>query len=478
MKKKLLFAAVIVMMTSCLIDFDLPNEENLIADDRTVSIDEALAEMYKFMDEAYGPKTRAATRRVASVETFKNQQRGIVTRADSRAEFENVAYIVNFEDNGGFAVLGANRDEESIVCIAEAGSLTVEDILNAGQTRQELATRTQTSPPPNGGQQIPPPVDGQQNAPPLGTRPNNGGPIVNTPVIPLLRNHLVPPENGVQNQLSQNGEALPLQQHNHMATINKIGPLLKNRKWNQSPYLSIYTNSMHVGCVALAVTQIIVHNEFPELSEFNMHGPIYSTWAELKSVVPYSYSKDTEPLEYRVNDDLSKLVHHVGVQVKTQYAEKGSGAYNSDALNYMNRLGYKAEWLYLDSKIGATGKFDAQWKLNTELSNGKPMYVSALNDNGISAHAWVIDGVIVQRLMMWNGSYYFYYVGEDTRMFHCVYGWGGIGDGYYNEGLFCEQGFEQLDKVDVDTPTTDVNMERQPMTNSYTKSITVMKYSR
>lgn len=98
------------------------------------------------MGALYGPSTRAASRSVASVTTFKTP--GALTRSGEEAT--PLAYIVNFEE-GGFSVLGAHASVPSILCITDEGQFTpeeVESISREIETYADVAaTRIVATPP-------------------------------------------------------------------------------------------------------------------------------------------------------------------------------------------------------------------------------------------------------------------------------------------------------------------------------------------
>ncbi len=111
----------------------------------SVSVEDALDEMYSLMDALYGAGTRAAERKVASVETLKGSRFGGKTRSGETLP-EDLAYIVNFENEGGWAVLGANIRVESVYCITESGSFTLEEM------ERILANFTSSSPAEDSGE--------------------------------------------------------------------------------------------------------------------------------------------------------------------------------------------------------------------------------------------------------------------------------------------------------------------------------------
>lgn len=115
----------------------------------------------------------------------------------------------------------------------------------------------------------------------------------------------------------------------------------------------------------------------------------------------------------------SKLIYHAGMSCNMDYCVLFGGgqslAYVDDALD-----GFVNFW-------GMDASADKKWRiwhlrtweqdLKDELDNGRPILYAGGNI-GFSHHTWVIDG----------------YNNDDE--FHCNWGWGGSGNGYYSLGGF------------------------------------------
>ena len=77
------------------------------------------------------------------------------------------------------------------------------------------------------------------------------------------------------------------------------------------------------------------------------------------------------------------------------------------------------------------------------LNNNKPVYIRGAENNNDDGHAWVIDGYHKYKIDEWERTFIGTFVDEERiiatynyDLLHCNYGWGGICDGYYTEGIF------------------------------------------
>ncbi|MFR6556742.1 MAG: Spi family protease inhibitor [Alistipes putredinis] len=64
---------------------------------------------------------------------------GAVTRSEATADVEDLLYIVNFENEAGYAILGADDRLEPVYAVVDEGSLTTEDFRYAVTVTPEQA---------------------------------------------------------------------------------------------------------------------------------------------------------------------------------------------------------------------------------------------------------------------------------------------------------------------------------------------------
>ncbi len=120
--KNLVFAAAsLLMLASCSQEsFDAPIQGGNSSSSNYRSLEEGLKDadvLFKKM----GMNTRSQSRKVKSVETLNQSTRS--------ASPESAFYIVNYENNEGFALLSADKRLEPVFAISEEGSMNLSDTI-------------------------------------------------------------------------------------------------------------------------------------------------------------------------------------------------------------------------------------------------------------------------------------------------------------------------------------------------------------
>lgn len=113
------------MLWSCSADDPMPpqTETAAVEDPNFIPLDEAIKNADKHFADFFGDNTRSG-RKVENVEFL-----GMRTRGDSNDDTHGF-YVVNYENNGGFALLSADRRRESVYGISEEGSLHLSDTVH------------------------------------------------------------------------------------------------------------------------------------------------------------------------------------------------------------------------------------------------------------------------------------------------------------------------------------------------------------
>lgn len=495
-------AAFAGLLGSCVGDpAELPKTEPEPAaevDPFIIPVEEALDGMYDLMDELYGVGTRASSCTVASIETVKGSDIfGAETRATSGAFSGDLVYVVNFANDGGFAVMGANRAVDEVLCIAESGSFDVE--LMESIASDIVAGQTPTLDTPSGpddtldenqmmfkipeqvlalwmvrwiavldmnGNGIPDYIEPGFNDSDFDGIPNQmddsdgdglmdsedgdddndgipdmddrdiDGDGVNEPQPPA------PDDSANYNQLDLNGNPVyPKYEYYYdpwRYTMDWIKPLLTT-KWDQwTPYNMYCPDGAPAGCVAIAVAQIIAYEEFPYVNF------VVSSWAELKAYDYDVFLSEDKPKPgsagYRYVRDLAQIIKVIGDRVYMDYSKNSSTAAYKDASDFLSQVGYNA-------------KFKEKYNLSDVkgmLNRSNPVFIGAAVEGKKIGHAWVIDGYCLQkrevarkftdRVPDGKGGYKFEthtsYFDETRELLHCNFGWRGISDGYYLSEVF------------------------------------------
>lgn len=213
--------------------------------------------------------------------------------------------------------------------------------------------------------------------------------------------------------------------------IMTVEPLLLV-EWDQSsPYNSLcpadaaspsgYGGRVPVGCVAVAMAQVMKYYNFPNqgvgsYTHSNFANGGYGTQTVNFANQTYSwyqmpYSADGS----MYTTEMAKLMYQLGVAVRMTWGPDGSGAYPTNMVNaFKNYFKYSTSI----SLISKTGNYtDASWKavIIGQLDQGRPMCYSGQPLSG-AGHEWNCDG--------YQGT-------TGSEMFHMNWGWGGSNNGFF-----------------------------------------------
>lgn len=176
-----------------------------------------------------------------------------------------------------------------------------------------------------------------------------------------------------------------------------------------------YDGHTPVGCVALAMAQLMYYYRFPASGagtvlytppyKLGIYGPQYVNFAEAF----YNWPATTD-LCRETNDAIAQLCYHTGVSVKTGYMPESSGAnINSVSAALSEHFNYQADDYLPRVDVSGTAAWTAM--LIENLDKGQPViYRSSM---GWGGHVYVCDGY------------------QDSTHFHFNWGWGGAYNGYY-----------------------------------------------
>lgn len=198
-----------------------------------------------------------------------------------------------------------------------------------------------------------------------------------------------------------------------------VQPLV-TAKWGQgSPYNALCPDHLRVGCVAVAMGEIMHFWKYP----------VQGTGSHSYSDGTHSCSADFGNTTYNwnnmpntcssSNNDVATLLYHCGVAVEMEYAQSVSLAFvlNSSAHPYNAESALKTFFGYSQSAHGEyRSDYDkATWveMLKTDLDAGHPLIYNGYNASNSGGHCFVCDG--------YNADNYF----------HFNWGQNGAYDGYF-----------------------------------------------
>ena len=418
MKLSLSFAvtalAALLTAVSCSVDerVAIPPDEDLSVS-TVISPDEALDNLDALLVDIYGhTKSGAPSYDPESLSVFG----GAVTKSSEGALPDTSVYIVNFTDESGFAILAAQRAMSTpVFCVTEAGTLTSEDLYQALQRldeASEYSLLTRSSEDPSEEMTI---SAGEDFVPML---------LVSSIVCQIMKSNNEPinpdpdtdPDDEDTSDEDDGGHG-GFNPGTHYETLVKIGPLLET-KWHQgSPFNDFRSDNASLTGVAVATAQILAYNEYgnPDNKNFN--------WNLLKTVCHYTNlnggSTTTKSLA-------SSFMEYVGAydNCRIKYDPDGSSASSDGAKRTFDNFGYKN----VRKRLG----FENADKNNVvDMMTVKlPVYISG--QKGSIAHAWVIDGLFTRNEVLNSTGD----IVATQKFFHLNWGFQGISDGYYAQGVF------------------------------------------
>lgn len=376
-----------------------------------------------------------------------------VTKVKTRSKDSNlpdtIAYVCNFDNNLGYAIISAdNRTEESILSYAGEGNIGVdtdnpgfalfldnaEDYISESIYNFELKKDS----------------------------------ILNEIVI-KLKNQIPEEElpssrTFLPNALSRILVFETTKSFGNWELLAKKGPLLPVEWGQYSPYNENvkYINSADgktpTGCVATAAAQIMSYWKYP----LSIEGYIFD-WNEMNDYsgrIYGSYKKwnnymSSAPKNIKVQ--VANLMEIIGKKVGMNYDPDGSGAQTSKIPYMLRSLGYN-----INININALHGYGYSYSLTKQaLDKNRP--VLAKGSKGMKkrkflgitirttysgGHAWVIDGYMDRRRKVTQTTTIKYRTSnkivsskvseyyEYSSMIHNNWGWDGQNNGFYNSGCF------------------------------------------
>lgn len=330
---------------------------------------------------------------------------GVTKSEDSDGEPTENIYVVNYADDGGFAVLSADTRMETILAYSDQGNIS--DTMNNPGVKMFL-------------EMIPAYAASRM--------------IEDSSILPQDK---YPPQTALflRKEYDGDGPFVPVRWGQYYP-FNEDLPFndKESGRCPDSP-----NGYLPAGCVATAILQIMAANSHP--FQFQSGNGWYTCYWDTWQTYMYGRNFVKDSYDYRA---ISALVREIGMAVEMNYSCSGSSSTikkANDALR--NKFGYATDGVY-------SYHID---RVMADLNNKRSIYVrgnATKNWIGYSdGHAWVIDGyknvynVYALYDNFYDENYNLIrqeYVGElkrkETRWLHCNYGWDGAGNGYYYTGVF------------------------------------------
>lgn len=382
----------LVMLALLLMTFSCTSNEMPLAGESTtkISVDDALLTLNSALS-SLNFQTKSGEEVVID-DVCTISKRDLISNASD----DGIAYVVNFKDDAGFALLAADSSiPDPIIAIVENGRmdkhLRIHSVPDTkGYTSQDTSSLFIEDLLSNyficneGG-------EGGGN----GGEGDGGGDGDDDD-----EEHLDGPEDPGDPWSPGSPEGWTA-----YSSVSPMVPLLWSQRYPFNENYPIYSGTEHrrAGCVPLAVSMIMTYNQFPSVLTINGNT---INWNLLNQVL--RANSDPGFLGF---DDASDLVYWVGLGCNMTYMiDNSTFAWPEDAKDFLQLVGYTNATNHLS--------YDADLIIDM-LEDSKPVFIAA------DVHAWVIDGMIRLRK------------GSDNRdLFHCNWGWGGECNGYYASRAF------------------------------------------
>ena len=362
---------------------------------------------------------------------------------------DTVAYVFNFEDEGGFAIVSADiRVPDQILAYTESGELgTYTDNPGLGLFLENAETYIAQS------------IEKAE-----AWKDSLTQEILSKLSVEELEDMLKAGRGDSSGDRGSYGTETITRNIGPWESVSIVAPLLVV-EWNQgngnSDLYNKYTkskgcngNAPCVGCVAVATAQIMAYWGYPtSIDGYSMN------WTEMtKYTHDYGrrilfYNKWTGYLSEApetVKDNVARLMERIGAHVGMSYGCETSGADSDNAINWLKSLGFEG---------GEKSGYDF-YRVKSSLDFRRIVYAEGYSLKvknkflGITTsttykegHAWNYDGYVQQKQKMETvvvskstgaiarGTQpVISYIYRD--LVHVNWGWGGYQNGYYASGVF------------------------------------------
>jgi hypothetical protein len=386
--------------------------------DYRVTVEQAINEVNSLLNIIDGNNTGNGTMATMSAKqhrtvkdvnviTTKSNDNGLMLMsagANSNSTIDTLYYVINFENEQGFAFASADIRFEPVLCITENGNYYDGDSID-----------------------------------------NPGFAIFMAGLEIYIDPNLRPihcPECSI---LDTSGTDIPSVPYIGLWETDTYVPKKITVKWGQGFPFNYYTpiisgKKAPAGCVATAIAQIFSYYQYP-----TNHSSFNYDWVKIFRSVMGLYVDDFENIGHL-------FYHDIGLGVNMIYGANGSASSDSYAQYYLfHRGGYTCSSVLNYSTT----------TIKSALDQNKLVYIGgAYYSNNSSGHAWAIDGYLNQkRTIIEDGQSYYEY----RTLVHCNWGWNGSGNGYFVSGAFAiriiedESDSPYYDLSDDDTPVTGYN---------------------
>lgn len=370
-KSKIFFWGMLLILSSCSQDDIIKDFEKYpTSSSYTVSVEEALQIAEVAMKSLDGETTRSP-RIVSSIEVKTTNH----TRANLASD--SLFYLVNYADDNGFALLGADKRLPSLYAISDEGHFEFSDTLNNEGLAFYMSYIEERAP-----------YFIEANTAVGDTttlKPFDPLPIVNTNLYDVYSPKISKAVRKVHGYYPYNTYC-----------FDNLG------------------NQALTGCLPTAMAIYISYFKWPQSYK--------------------GYSFDWTAINANPqNDGFYRLIRLLGDEenLAATYTAGGTKSFYTNVKRTFENIGFECEHDFVD--------FDADEVFQRSIKGwnwpyGVPVLVRGQHKDALAGHAWVIDGAMKQKRKMVIGSDgKEYYDNMPILLFHCIWGWtDGKSNGYFS----------------------------------------------
>lgn len=399
--KRLLLSLAVVVVAAASCQKDVVYNDNTIeqkVSPYAVSVDEALDRLDEELVSLYGEDTRASQRQVRSIRSVKFNDIAPATRSND-IEADELLYIVEFEDNQGSAILGADKRVDDVFAVLENGVITAEDFDNAANGINEDKLSTYLA-----------------------------GTITNQAVAQASARGILPDD-----ELRYN--------YTKLVEIDRAfsNPILLTCWGNKSIYNDDcedeYGDDVTIPSEAVAMAQVVLHNREPDYYHIVLQGQTFD-----RAILEMKRVGTTIPTEMvdTVNSMVASYMLAISSSIGIDYTSP-IGPYTTpeDMSDFLVSMGYSdVRWDSLDN-LNPEQYYTSTIR-DRLLTNSWPLIMTGTNSSANKSWSWIIDGYkynlykVYDCLVIGNVLVSETYIcNRSVTKVHCNFGQEGKYNGYY-----------------------------------------------
>lgn len=424
---------------------DLMEVSDIIDNNNFRTKEEAVDEIFNLWNTAFGASDTRSFSKTLIIDEIS-----LITSTDTRGAvneaLDSVAYLVNFANDNGFAIVRADKRENPIVALTDKGYLDYE----------KLVTFPSENEFENEGEDV---------------------------MYALLYNALVNNDKVSGRGVTRGGADYS----DEWCVDENVSPMVIV-KWGQSypfnmlmrtadpSYTSFgkntaYKGKMPTGCVMVAMAQLMVTNKHPAVYSGYIQSWSMENLEEVSRYDEYEFFDQymdvndmPEPIRTHIIG-AADLMRTLANQLGASYTPSGTGAVTSEAMNMLATVidpdfygGYITLYQYAPDNLN--------YSIQESLSLSKPMimkgrrqYYDTYGNLRSSGHAWIVDGYMNRHKNSADGILY-------ENLIHMNWGWQGRCDGYFDYGILDIA--QRVEQDDIDRhPGSLVNYNYNVSTEYY-----------